>query len=118
MLYTSPELAHVGLREKEAKVQGIKYRMAKLPMAGFLRTRALGETEGFAKVLVEGEGEGDKILGFTALGPMAGEMLPVVQMVMKLGLSYKEVEGLVVVHPTMCEGLVDLMRGVPERASV
>ncbi|KAK4442915.1 leghemoglobin reductase [Podospora aff. communis PSN243] len=114
VLFTSPELAHVGLREKEAQSQEIPYRLAKLPMEAFLRTRALGDTDGFAKVLVEAEG--DKVLGFTALGPQAGEMLPVVQLVMKLGLSYKEIADLIIVHPTMCEGLVDLFRSVPEQA--
>lgn len=113
VLFTTPELAHVGLREREAKAKGISYRLAKLPMAAFLRTRTLGETAGFAKVLVE-TGGGDKVLGFTALGPSAGELLPVVQLVMKLGLSYKEVANLIMVHPTICEGLVDLFRSVPE----
>jgi pyruvate/2-oxoglutarate dehydrogenase complex dihydrolipoamide dehydrogenase (E3) component len=40
-------------------------------------------------------------------------LLPVVQLVMKLGLSYRELVDLTIVHPTMCEGLVDLFRGVP-----
>ncbi|KXX77420.1 Leghemoglobin reductase [Madurella mycetomatis] len=113
-LFTSPELAHVGLREEEAKAKGIPYRLTKAPMAAFLRTRALGETDGFAKALVEADG--DRVLGFTALGPSAGELLPAVQLVMKLGLSYKELVDLVLVHPTMCEGLVDLFRSVPPRA--
>ncbi|KAK0752972.1 hypothetical protein B0T18DRAFT_315236 [Schizothecium vesticola] len=113
VLFTSPELAHVGLREHEARAKGVPYRLAKLPMAGFLRTRALGETTGFAKVLVEADG--DKVLGFTALGPAVGELLPVVQLVMKLGLSFQEISGLTIVHPTMCEGLVDLFRSVPPR---
>ncbi|KAH6844619.1 hypothetical protein B0I37DRAFT_165726 [Chaetomium sp. MPI-CAGE-AT-0009] len=110
-LFTSPELAHVGLREGEAKKKGVGYRLVKAPMGAFLRTRALGETEGFAKALVEVDGE--RVLGFTALGPGAGELLPVVQLVMKLGLSYKELVDLTIVHPTMCEGLVDLFRSVP-----
>lgn len=114
VLFTSPELAHVGLREKEAKARGIAYRVAKLPMAAFLRTRTLGEMEGFAKALVEAEG--DRILGFTALGPSAGEMLPVVQLAMKLGVPYGELSDLIIVHPTMCEGLGGLFGSVPPRA--
>ncbi|KAJ9139350.1 FAD/NAD(P)-binding domain-containing protein [Pleurostoma richardsiae] len=109
-LYTSPELAHVGLREHEAEAQGIRYRLAKLPMAAFLRTRTFGDTRGFAKALVEADG--DKILGFTALGPSAGEMLPVVQLAMKLGISYKEIANLIITHPTMCEGLVALFGSI------
>ncbi|OIW30451.1 FAD/NAD(P)-binding domain-containing protein [Coniochaeta ligniaria NRRL 30616] len=110
VLFTSHELAHVGLREHEAQDRGIKYRLGKMPMAAFLRTRTLGDSRGFAKVLVEAEG--DKILGFTALGLAAGELLPVVQLAMKLGISYKEVSNLVIVHPTMGEGLVGLFNSV------
>jgi len=114
-LFTAPELAHVGLREKEAAAAGIRYRVSKLPMAAVLRTRTLGpgQTAGFAKALVEADGE--RILGFTALGPSAGEMLPVVQLAMKLGASYKEIADLIITHPTMCEGLPSLFAAVPPR---
>lgn len=112
-LYTSPELAHVGLREREAQKQGIKYRLAKLPTVAILRSRTMDQTEGFAKALVEADG--DRILGFTALCPSAGEMLPVVQLAMKLGVSYQEIASLVITHPTMCEGLVGLFNAVPPR---
>ncbi len=114
-LFTSPELAHVGLREHEARARGIPYRLAKWPMGGFLRSRTLGpaETEGFAKALIEVDG--DKILGFTALGPSTGELLPAVQLAMKLGAGYQEIANLVITHPTMGEGLVGLFSAVPPR---
>ena len=110
-LYTSPELAHVGLREREAISKGIKFRMTKLPMAAFLKTRTLGETSGFAKALIA---EDDTILGFTALGSGAGELLPVVQLAMKKGLPYTDIAELVITHPTLGEGLVSLFSAVPE----
>lgn len=110
VLFTSHELAHVGLREQEAQARGIKYRLGKVPMAAFLRTRTRGDSRGFAKVLVEAEGE--KILGFTALGFSAGELLPVVQLAMKFGISYKEISSLVIVHPTMGEGLIGLFNSI------
>ena len=112
-LFTSPEIAHVGLREKEAKAKNIHYRLAKLPMSGFLRTHTHGHTEGFAKVLLEADGDG--ILGFTAVGNGVGELLPVVQLAMKLRASYREIENLIIAHPTMNEGLSALMAGVPPR---
>jgi pyruvate/2-oxoglutarate dehydrogenase complex dihydrolipoamide dehydrogenase (E3) component len=93
--------------------KGIKYRLAKLPMLGFLRTRTLGETDGFAKALIEADG--DKILGFTALGSGAGELLPAVQLAMKLGIDYQELANLVITHPTLCEGLVYMFAGVPPK---
>ena len=100
-LFTTPELAHVGLREHEAVGRGIKFRLAKLPMMGFLKTRTLGETKGFAKALIADD---DTILGFTALGVGAGELLPVVQLAMKRGLPYTDITELVITHPTLNEG--------------
>ena len=109
-LYTDPELAHVGLSESQASAKGITYRIAKLPMAAFLRTRTLGQTQGFAKILVSGD---DKILGFTALGASAGELLAPVQLVMANNLPYTSISNLIVTHPTLTEGLVSLCMAVP-----
>ncbi|KAH7324222.1 hypothetical protein B0I35DRAFT_348021 [Stachybotrys elegans] len=105
VLFTSPELATVGLTEREAQAKGIPYRLVKAPMAHFLRARTLGPeaTRGLAKALIEEDGE--KILGFTILGPGAGELLPVVQLAMKLGASYEEVKNLPIAHPSLSEDL-------------
>ena len=51
VLFTDPELAHVGLHETEAKAKGIPYRVTRIEMAQVLRTNTLGETRGFAKML-------------------------------------------------------------------
>lgn len=111
-LFTDPEFAHIGLREHEAKKQGIQYRLAKLPMAAFLRTRTIGETAGFAKALIS---EDDMILGFTAVGAGVGELLPVVQLAMRNELPYTSISELVVTHPTLSEGLVYLFMAVPKK---
>jgi pyruvate/2-oxoglutarate dehydrogenase complex dihydrolipoamide dehydrogenase (E3) component len=108
-LFIEPELARVGLNEVEAKRQGIAYRLAELPVASILRTRATGETRGKLKALI---GADDRILGFTAFGPQAGELLPPVQIAMRTGLSYHAIEELVVAHPTYAEGLVSLFSNV------
>src|SRR5467141_2325097 len=63
-LFTDPELAHVGLGEREATERGIRHRLFKIPMMAVLRARSLVETRGFMKALVEADG--DRILGFTA----------------------------------------------------
>jgi pyruvate/2-oxoglutarate dehydrogenase complex dihydrolipoamide dehydrogenase (E3) component len=111
-LFTDPELAHIGLRESDARRQGVAYRLAKLPMAAVLRTQTLGETEGFLKALI---GDDDRILGFTALGVNAGELLAPVQLMMSAGLPYTTLRDLIVTHPTMTEGLVYLFSSVPEK---
>jgi pyruvate/2-oxoglutarate dehydrogenase complex dihydrolipoamide dehydrogenase (E3) component len=112
-LFTDPEFAHVGMREHEAREKSIQYRLAKLPMGVFLKTRTLGATEGFAKVLVAKDS--DVILGFSAIGPGAGELLPVIQLAMKKNLPYSDIADLVITHPTLSEGLVALLSSVPER---
>jgi pyruvate/2-oxoglutarate dehydrogenase complex dihydrolipoamide dehydrogenase (E3) component len=109
-LYTSPELAHVGLREHEARSKAIRFRITKVPMLVFLKTRTLGETTGFAKALIA---EDDTILGFTALGVGSGELLPVVQLAMKKSLPYTDITDLIITHPTLGEGLVALFSSVP-----
>ena len=112
-LFNDPEVAHVGLREHEARAQGLRYRLTKLPMMAFLRTRTLGETTGFAKALIA---QDDTILGLTTIGPGAGELLPVVQLAMKKKLPYTDIAELVITHPTLSEGLVALFGAVPAKA--
>jgi pyruvate/2-oxoglutarate dehydrogenase complex dihydrolipoamide dehydrogenase (E3) component len=108
-LFTEPELARVGMNEIEARRRGVAYRLGELPVSAILRTRATGETLGKLKALV---GEDDRILGFTALAPRAGELLPPVQVAMKAGLSYHAVQDLIVAHPTYAEGLVGLFANI------
>jgi pyruvate/2-oxoglutarate dehydrogenase complex dihydrolipoamide dehydrogenase (E3) component len=102
-LFTDPELAHIGLSETEAKAQGIAYRLFKVPMEANLRARTLGETRGFVKALVEADG--NRILGFTAFGVGAGEIMAAVQIAMIAGLPYTGLRDAVLAHPTLVEGL-------------
>ena len=68
-LFTDPELARVGLSEREARERGVGYRLVKIPMEAVLRAWTLSETRGFLKALIEKGG--DRILGFTAFGAEA-----------------------------------------------
>jgi pyruvate/2-oxoglutarate dehydrogenase complex dihydrolipoamide dehydrogenase (E3) component len=113
-MFTDPELARVGLNETEAKKRGIAYRMAKLPMAAVLRAVTLGETRGFPKVLIDAQS--DRILGFTAFGVEASEMMAAVQTAMLGGLPYTVLRDAIFTHPTAAEGLVFLLASVPARA--
>jgi pyruvate/2-oxoglutarate dehydrogenase complex dihydrolipoamide dehydrogenase (E3) component len=110
-LFTDPELARIGLNEREARERGIPYRLTTLPMAHVLRTHTLSETRGFMKALVEKDG--DRILGFTAFGPGAGETMATVQLAMAAGLPFTVLRDAVLAHPTMAEGLAGLFAGVP-----
>jgi pyruvate/2-oxoglutarate dehydrogenase complex dihydrolipoamide dehydrogenase (E3) component len=108
--FIDPELAHVGLTENQAKQQGVAYRLAKIPMLANLRALTLSETRGFTKVLIS---ENDRILGFTAFGTSGGELLPVIQLAMSAGLPYTAIRSLILTHPTISEGLINLLTAVP-----
>ena len=110
-MFTDPPLAHVGLSEREAERQGVKARIAKLPMKAVLRAQATGQTEGFMKALV-GESD-DRILGFTMIGADAGEVMAVVQTAMMAGLPYTKLRDADFAHPTFSEGLNFLFSAVP-----
>src|SRR5271154_2465449 len=114
-MFTDPPLAHVGLSEREAKRQGVKTRVAKLPMSAVLRAQATGETEGFMKALV-GDRD-DRILGFTMVGAGAGEVIAVVQMAMLANLPFTLLRDTVLTHPTMAEGLGFLFSNAPPRST-
>src|SRR5580700_6623672 len=105
-LFTDPELARIGLIETEAQARGIAYRLVKVPMETNLRARTLVETRGFVKALLEADG--DRILGFTAFGVGAGEILAAVQVAMIAGLPYTALRDAVLTHPTLTEGLIPL----------
>jgi len=109
-LFTDPPLARVGLSEKEAQQRGLAVRVARLPMKAVLRTRTLDETTGFMKVLVDASS--DRILGFTMIGPEAGEVMAVVQTVMLGGLPYTLLRDAILTHPTMAEGLNALFAAI------
>jgi pyruvate/2-oxoglutarate dehydrogenase complex dihydrolipoamide dehydrogenase (E3) component len=110
-LFTDPPLAHVGLSEGEARKRGIAVRVAKLPMGAVLRTWTTGEADGFMKVLVEAAG--DRVLGFTMIGPEAGEVMAAVQTAILGGLPWTVFRDAILAHPTMAEGLSSLFAAVP-----
>ena len=111
-LFTDPELAHVGLNETAAKAKGARYRLVKIPMGNILRTHTISEPRGFVKALI---GEDDRILGFTAFGAEASELLGAVQTAMLGNLPYQVLRDAIFAHPTMVEGLGMVFANVPAR---
>ena len=110
-LFTDPEFARVGLSEKEAKAQGIAYRLFKIPMESVLRARTLSETRGFLKALVATDS--DHILGFTAFAVDGGETMSSVQVAIIAGLPYTALRDAVLTHPTLAEGIGALFSSEP-----
>jgi pyruvate/2-oxoglutarate dehydrogenase complex dihydrolipoamide dehydrogenase (E3) component len=109
-MFTDPELARVGLNETEATARRIAYRTARLPMAAVLRTRTTSEPRGFMKMLIE-EGS-SRILGFTAFGAEASELVATVQTAMLGELPFTALRDALFTHPTAAEGLTLLLADV------
>jgi len=114
-LFTDPPLAQIGLSEAQATLLGLPVRIAKLPILGVLRTRTLDETRGMMKAVIDCAS--DRILGFTMLGPEAGEVLAVVQTAMMTGAPFTVLRDAVLTHPTMAEGLNALFAGMKPAAT-
>jgi pyruvate/2-oxoglutarate dehydrogenase complex dihydrolipoamide dehydrogenase (E3) component len=112
-VFTDPPLGHVGLSESEAKRNGVQVRVARIPTSAVLRAQAICEPQGFLKLLV---GNDDRILGFTMIGPEAGEVMAVVQTAMLAGMTYTAMGEAMFAHPTMAEGLGPLLASVPQAA--
>ena len=110
-MFLDPELARVGCNETEARRRGLGYRLLTLPMAAVLRTRTLSEPRGFLKMLIAANS--DEILGFTAFGAEASELMAAVQVAMIGRLPYPALRGAIFTHPTAAEGLTVLLAGKP-----
>lgn len=110
-LFTDPELSRIGLTEKDARQQGIPYRLFKIPMVRVPRARTISETRGFLKALVDTDS--DLILGFTAFAVDGGEIMASVQTAMLAGLPYTALRDAIWSHPTLVEGLIPLFSSAP-----
>jgi len=105
-MFTDPQLGCIGLNETAAKKEGIKFKVAKLPMAYVARAIETGDTRGFMKAIVDPDSK--KILGATILGPEGGETMTILQMAMAGGITYEEIRYFVFAHPLFAESLNNL----------
>ena len=101
--YCHPQVASVGLTERAAKERGLKFKVGKFPFMASGKARAIGESEGFVKVLV-GEPHGE-ILGAHIIGPEATEMIAELGLAMTLEATWEEIESTIHAHPTLSEGV-------------
>jgi len=101
--YASPQVASVGLTEAEAKAKGIAYKLGKFPFMASGKARAIGELEGFVKILV-GEPNGE-IIGAHIVGPEATEMIAELGLAITLEATYEEIEATIHAHPTLSEAV-------------
>lgn len=105
-VFIDPQLGHVGISEQEARAQGRRVRVARMPMNDVARALEVDEPRGMMKAIVDGDN--DQILGFTVLGLEGGEIMSMVQLAMIGKLPYTTLRDAVFSHPTLAESLNNL----------
>ncbi|SDE10674.1 dihydrolipoamide dehydrogenase [Paracoccus isoporae] len=103
VIYTSPEVANVGLTEAAAKETGRKIKTAKFPFMGNARAKAMFQGDGFVKMVVDADT--DRVLGCHIIGPNAGEMIHEVCVAMEFGASAEDIALTCHAHPTTSEAV-------------
>ena len=103
VIYTTPEVANVGLTEEAAKEGGRKIKVGKFPFMGNARAKAMMQADGFVKLIVDAET--DRILGCHIIGPSAGDLIHEVCVAMEFGASAEDLALTCHAHPTVSEAV-------------
>ena len=114
VVYTWPEIASLGQTEEELKAAGIAYNVGKFPFTANGRARAMGETDGFVKILADKTT--DKVLGAHILGPDAGTLIAELAIAMEFGASSEDVARTCHAHPSLPEAVKEAALAVEGRA--
>ncbi len=101
--YTDPEIAWVGVTEKEAKEKGLSYETATFPWAASGRAIASGRTEGQTKLIFDKDS--GRVIGGAMVGINAGEMLGEIGLAVEMGADAEDVALTIHAHPTLNESI-------------
>jgi dihydrolipoamide dehydrogenase len=103
VIYTSPEVASVGITEEKAKERGVAYRVGTYPFTGVGRARCLGEVDGFVKVIAHSRT--GRILGVHIMGPHASDIISECVLAMEFNATREDLARTVHGHPTFSEAI-------------
>ena len=101
-VFTEPEFATVGLTQEEAAAKGIAVKSGVFPLQASGRAMTMDATDGLIKVLADGS---DKVIGAHVVAPGASDMMPVLTMAVARGLTLKELDRIIYIHPSLSEGI-------------
>jgi len=102
-VYIDPQLGRVGMTEAEARAQGRRIRVAKIPMDYVARALEMDESRGFMKAVVDAES--GEILGCAVLGVEGGELMSMLSIAMMGKVPYTTLRDAIFAHPTLAESL-------------
>ena len=110
VVYTSPEVAQVGLTEEQAREKYEDIRIGKFQFAANGRALASGDAVGFVKVIADNRyGE---VLGVHIIGPSAAEIITQASLIMEMEITVDEVVNTIYGHPTYSEALLEAFADV------
>ncbi len=109
-IFTSPEIASVGLREYQAKEKGIDYITGHFQFRALGKAHAMGEISGLIKVIADRKT--DKVLGVHIIGPHASDLIHEAALAIKASLKVKDIAETIHAHPTLSEGLMEASEDV------
>jgi dihydrolipoamide dehydrogenase len=104
-IFTMPEIGSVGLREKQAAEQGIKYRVGRFEYRALGKAHAMGEITGMVKVIADETT--DKVLGVHICGAHATDMVHEGALAVRMGVTAKQLGGMIHAHPTLSEVVME-----------
>ena len=113
-IYTDPEIAHVGLGEKEAMERGIDVKIGRFPFAASGRALTLGQSEGFVKVIADSKS--GRLLGAHIIGPRATDLIAEATLAVQNGLTMEQLDLTIHAHPTLPEALMEAALAAQGRA--
>lgn len=103
--YCQPQVASIGLTEEKAKERGIEYRVGKFPFSASGKSSAIGEREGFVKILFDKKyGE---LIGAHIIGSEATEMIAEIGIAKSLEATFETIVKTVHAHPTLSEAIME-----------
>jgi dihydrolipoamide dehydrogenase len=114
VVYTWPEVASVGRTEEQLKAEGVQFRAGKFPFTANGRARAMGDTDGFVKIL--SDARTDRLLGAHIIGPDAGTLIAELALAIEFGASAEDVARTCHAHPSLNEAVKEAALAVDGRA--
>lgn len=110
VVYTHPEVASVGLTEEEVKQKGIDYKTHKFSMLACGRAIAMGERDGFVKLIADKKT--DRLLGAHIIAPRASDMIAELVLAMEYSASAEDIARTCAAHPTLAEAVKEAALGL------
>jgi pyruvate/2-oxoglutarate dehydrogenase complex dihydrolipoamide dehydrogenase (E3) component len=114
VVFTDPQVAGVGLNEREARARGVRFEVARMPFGQVARAIEIDETAGILKLLVDPQTE--RIVGANIVGAEAGELIHIFAALMQAGASARAVVDVEMAHPTFAEGVQSVAMQLPRYA--